>query len=33
MPKKMVRVAAPKMVELYQSCIGRPIRRLQNTLW
>ena len=32
MPKKMVRVAAPKMVELYQSCIGRPIRRLQRRL-
>ncbi len=32
MPKKMVRVAAPKMVELYQSCIGRPIRRLQKRL-
>jgi len=32
MLKKMVNVATPKMVELYQSCIGRTIRRLQKRL-
>jgi len=32
MPKKVVNVATPKMVELYQSCIGRLIRRLQKRL-
>jgi hypothetical protein len=32
MPKKMVNIATPKMVEMYQSCIGRLIRRLQKRL-
>ena len=32
MLKKMINVATPKMVELYQSCIGRSIRRLQKRL-
>jgi RNA-directed DNA polymerase len=32
MLKKMINMATPKMVELYQSCIGRSIRRLQKRL-
>ena len=32
MPKKVVNVATPKMVELYQSCIGSSIRHLQKRL-
>ena len=32
MSKKMVNMATPKMVELYQSSIGRSIRRLQKRL-
>jgi hypothetical protein len=32
MLKKMVNVATPKVVELYQSSIGRGIRRLQKRL-
>ncbi len=32
MLKKMINVATPKMVELYQSSIGRSIRRLQKRL-
>ena len=32
MPKKMVNVATRKMVDLYQSSIGRSIRRLQKRL-